>query len=315
MLENDALRPPQFSPFTCAKTPADAAGCAAWGALNAHDPSLIEADGAFYAFSTGNSGQDLYQIRRSPDLIRWEYVGQAFSGAAALGRVTARLRAVYGKPFENTTLWAPDVVPAPGGGYWLYGCYTAEFGNNYSVLFLAYAPQICGPYSVSGELVVSGGNWGGTPNAIDPQIVCDAQGRMFMTYGSFFGGIRLLELDAATGQRKDGFSFEDFRSGKISARQYYGERLLDADDAEGSVAAFCSNVPVYPRFPFGAAVPGPQRKNYYYLMASRGSLFRDYNMRVWRSESLGSFESAGYGREGKTFRLVYLAAFPCGKRV
>ena len=207
----------------------------------------LEADGFFYAFSTGNNGQDLYQIRRSPDLVHWEYVGQAFPDPAALSPVLAQLRAVYGKPIENTTLWAPDVVPATGGGYWLYGCFTAEFGKNYSVLFLAHASQICGPYSVSQSLVVSGGHWGETPNAIDPQILYDERGRMFMTYGSFFGGIRLLELNPETGARKDGFSWEDYRAGKIAARQYYGERLLDADDAEGSVAAYCANVPVYPR--------------------------------------------------------------------
>ena len=120
---------PLLSPLSRERDPAG------WGILNAHDPSLIEADGFFYAFSTGNNGQDLYQIRRSPDLVRWEYVGQAFPDPAALSPVLAQLRAVYGKPIENTTLWAPDIVPAAGGGYWLYGCFTAEFGNNYSVLF------------------------------------------------------------------------------------------------------------------------------------------------------------------------------------
>ena len=167
-------------PFGRAESPAE------WGILNAHDPSLIEADGVFYAFSTGNNGQDLYQIRRSPDLVRWEYVGQAFPDGA-LGPVLAQLCAVYGKPVENTTLWAPDVVPAAGGGYWLYGCFTAEFGNNYSALFLAHAAQICGPYTVAENLVVSGGQLGMTPNAIDAQIVYGADGKMFMTYGSFFG--------------------------------------------------------------------------------------------------------------------------------
>lgn len=294
MDKQTTLLQPPLPPFGRAESPAE------WGILNAHDPSLIEADGVFYAFSTGNNGQDLYQIRRSPDLVRWEYVGQAFPDAAALGPVLAQLCAVYGKPVENTTLWAPDVVPAAGGGYWLYGCFTAEFGNNYSALFLAHAAQICGPYTVAENLVVSGGQWGMTPNAIDAQIVYGADGKMFMTYGSFFGGIRVLELDAATGRRKDGFSWDDYRSGRISARQYYGERLLDADDAEGSVAAFCENVPVFPRHtPFDAPVLPPQHKNFYYLMASRGSLFRDYTMRLWRSETPGSFEGAGYGRAGK----------------
>ena len=43
-----------------------------WDTFGAHDPSVIEADGWFYVFSTGAFGQDYYQIRRSRDMIRWE---------------------------------------------------------------------------------------------------------------------------------------------------------------------------------------------------------------------------------------------------
>ncbi len=296
MVKNDAFFPknPQFSPFSREKTPA------AWGTLNAHDPSLLETEGAFYAFSTGNNGQDNYQIRRSPDLVHWQYVGQAFPDPAALSPVFAQLGAVYGKPVENTTLWAPDVVPAAGGGFWLYGCYTAVFGNNYSVMFLAHSPRPCGPYRYVAALAVSGGNWGETPNAIDPQIFYDRSGRMFCAYGSFFGGIRVLELNPATGVRLDGFTFEEYRAGKISERQYYGGKLLDSDDAEGSVVAFRRGVPVYPRVRIGEPMPAPQCKDFYYLMASRGSLFRDYTMRLWRSSAPAEGFAAGeYGRSGK----------------
>ena len=40
------------------------------------------------------------------------------------------------------------------------------------------------------------------PNAIDPCILFDANGKLWMTYGSWSGGICILELDAATGQPK-----------------------------------------------------------------------------------------------------------------
>ena len=38
------------------------------------------------------------------------------------------------------------------------------------------------------------------PNAIDPTVFYDADDRMWMVYGSWSGGIFLLELDPATGQ-------------------------------------------------------------------------------------------------------------------
>ena len=37
------------------------------------------------------------------------------------------------------------------------------------------------------------------PNAIDPSVFFDADGRLWMVYGSWSGGIFLLELDPATG--------------------------------------------------------------------------------------------------------------------
>ena len=182
-----------------------------WGVFGVHDPSMIEADGWYYVFSTGTFRRDLYQIRRSKDLIHWEFVGEAFDGFAELAPVVGTLKRIYGGDVRTENLWAPDVVPAKKGGYWLYGCYTGVFGNNYSVIYLAYSKNIEGPYRYSDMLVVSGGNWGLTPNAIDPQIFYDAEGRMWLTYGSFYGGIRILELDPETGLRKDGFTYEMYK--------------------------------------------------------------------------------------------------------
>ena len=38
-------------------------------------------------------------------------------------------------------------------------------------------------------------------NAIDPAVTFDADGRLWMSFGSFWGGIKLIELDPATGKR------------------------------------------------------------------------------------------------------------------
>ena len=131
---------PHFTPLvTDINAPA-----AQWGEFSAHDPSLIEEGGVFYAFSTGNRGENNYQIRRSADLIHWEYVGQPFpQGIPA--EATRELEAAYGAAPRNFKLWAPDVVRGADGRFWLYGCYTAVFGDNYSVIFLARAEKDGGP--------------------------------------------------------------------------------------------------------------------------------------------------------------------------
>ncbi len=273
-----------------------------WGVFGVHDPSMIEADGYYYVFSTGTFRRDLYQIRRSKDLIHWEFVGEAFTGFDELKPVVGTLKKIYGGDVRTENLWAPDVVPAYGGGYWLYGCYTGVFGNNYSVIYLAHADGIEGPYRYVEMLVVTGGNWGLAPNAIDPQIFYDGAGRMWMTYGSFYGGIRILELDPATGLRKDGFTFDMFEKREIGREEYYGRRILTTTNAEGSVVAYHPGVPVYTGDIFAEA-ENPARwekKDLFYLMCSADSLSMDYNMRVWASESPdGGYMQCPYGRAGQ----------------
>ncbi len=293
-------RDPQFGELICPAKGAEPAPCE-WDVFGAHDPSVIEADGYYYVFSTGAFGQNYYQIRRSRDFIHWEYVGQAFpQGLASLREMTRELFAVYGKRSTNDTLWAPDVVPAAGGGYWLYGCYTARFGDNYSAIFLAHADAVAGEYHYVCTLVLSGGEWGKTPNAIDPQIVYDAQGRMFMTYGSWHGGIRVLELDPATGRRKDGFTYAQLRAGALTPEQYYGKDLTGTSSAEGSVMAYHSRVPVYGGDPFAEEDASKWRSEEgYLLVASCDDLARAYNMRCWASgDPCGGFTQPPYGTQG-----------------
>lgn len=274
-----------------------------WGTFGVHDPSMLEADGVYYVFSTGTFRRDMYQIRRSKDLVHWEFIGEAIPGGfSELKPVVDMLKSIYGGDVRTENLWAPDVLKGSDGKYWLYGCYTGVFGNNYSVIFLCKAENAEGPYRYEDMLVVSGGNWGLVPNAIDPQIFFDAENRMWMTYGSFYGGIRILELDPATGLRKDGYTFAMFREKKLSRGQYYGKRILTTTNAEGSVVAFHRSVPVYGGDIFAGAENKAlwARKDRFFLMASSDSLSRDYNMRVWASETPdGGYMSCPYGRAGQ----------------
>ena len=115
------------------------------------------------------------------------------------------------------------------------------------------------------------------PNAIDPTIYYDTNGKMYMCYGSWSGGIFTLEIDPATGrcihpktgQTADGRMVDSYFGTKISGG--YGK------SGEG---------------PFIEYNPDT---GYYYLWVTYGGLVATggYNMRVFRSESpLGPFTDA-----------------------
>lgn len=68
------------------------------------------------------------------------------------------------------------------------------------------------------------------PNCIDPAIFTDADGRMWMNYGSWSGGIFLLEIDPTTG-------YPIYPVDDKDADPYYGYRLIGGGhhSAEGII--------------------------------------------------------------------------------
>ncbi len=269
-----------------------------WQEGCAHDPSLLEWEGRFYAFSTDTFGAPGgYQIRVSDDLLHWEYYGTAFhmEGAAALYRahkgdaahgnlqaaydwcVTPVSEVGYGvctRTDGNMSFWAPHCVRGTDGKFWLYYCLTGYFGGSKSCIGLAKSERPDGGFVSEALLVQSPAGWR-TPNAIDPQVFF-AEGRMFLVYGSYGLGIYLIELDPATGRRKEEMGYADFASGKRTFGEYYGTRLASGS-LEGGVVHYHEGVKVLGK-------NGWTRKNYYYLMCSYGSLSSAYNMRCGRSE-------------------------------
>ena len=285
---------------------------------NVHDPSVIEVTengrSVYYVFSTDNMGPAFgYQIRRSEDLIHWEYVGCAIEGfnengapPSAANPVTPanELYEVYAL-LQNSgwngmyTLWAPDVVEGADGKYWLYGCWTAAFGQGHSAIFLCKADAVTGPYTFEDVIVYSYDGWEQGPNAIDPQIYY-ADGRMFMAYGSFGGGLWALELDPATGLRppSDPCYKADWAQlasqNSVPAAARYGTRLVSSENIEGPVVAYHENVPLYSGSVNEFSASAVTYENRYYLMGSAGSLSSTYNMRSFHSASpTAGYEAAG----------------------
>ncbi|MEK3888219.1 glycoside hydrolase family 43 C-terminal domain-containing protein [Bacillus sp. FSL K6-3431] len=111
---------------------------------------------------------------------------------------------------------------------------------------------------------------GNFPNAIDANLFYDEEGKLWMTYGSWSGGIFILEIDKATGKAiypgKDGTT-ED---GRLIDR-YFGTKISGGFGKSGE----------------GPYVVYDKNTGYYYLYVTYGWLGADgeYNMRLFRSKN------------------------------
>lgn len=119
------------------------------------------------------------------------------------------------------------------------------------------------------------------PNAIDPAIYTDPDGRMYMCYGSWSGGIFTLEIDKATGRcihPKTGTTPD----GRM-VDSYFGTKISGGWGKSGE----------------GPFIEYNAETGFYYLFVTYGGLTSTggYNMRVGRSRSpLGPFKDAA-GRD------------------
>jgi arabinan endo-1,5-alpha-L-arabinosidase len=152
-----------------------------------HDPAIIREADTYYLFCTGGT------IRRSKDLHHWS---------------------VSGKVFEKLPEWATREIPGAHGGYWapdisfyqgMYRLYYAvsTFGKNDSAIGLA-TNKTLDPESLDYKWVDEGmvfrSHRGDDFNAIDPNLVTDAQGGQWLDFGSFWGGSKMRRIDPATGK-------------------------------------------------------------------------------------------------------------------
>ena len=108
------------------------------------------------------------------------------------------------------------------------------------------------------------------PNAIDPELFYDKEGKLWMTYGSWSGGIYILEIDESTG--KPIYPGIDSNEGDANfTDRYFGKRISGGFTQSGE----------------GADVVYDSETGYYYLTVTYGYLTSDggYNMRMFRSQN------------------------------
>jgi arabinan endo-1,5-alpha-L-arabinosidase len=153
----------------------------------AHDPTMIEADGVFYRFWTG----DDLPMASSTDLMNWT-AGAAVYRDGYPDWSREWLAGVSGQTFNFP--WAPD-VSFFNGKYHLYSSFSAKFGDNISCITHLTTDDIAsGDWTDHGPVICTEGD---EPyNAIDADVGFDTQGKPFLAFGSFWDGIMAFELDA-----------------------------------------------------------------------------------------------------------------------
>jgi len=163
------------------------------GEIQVHDPSTVIVSGnRYYSYGTGNG----LPVLTSDDGWTWRRAGSLMSAVPG-GKPGAEVLARGG---NNT--WAPDLIHL-GDKFFLY--YSAPGTQPKSAIGLLVgrtldpdSPEF--HWEDGGPVVWSDGVE--DSNAIDPGVLLGPDGRMWLSYGSYFGYIRLVELDPSTGKRR-----------------------------------------------------------------------------------------------------------------
>ena len=259
-----------------------------------HDPQIIVGDdGTYYCYGTHMTAAT------SQDLVKWTTWGDGVNSSNKIfdNLLTEPFDAFsfVGKNEQSGySVWAPSVIyNKKTGKYMMYFCTTSSYIK--SNICLATSDNIGGPFHYEKTIIysgftksdleltnfeeimgddvktrqryISGGAFNNQlwPNAIDPAMFYDADDRLWMVYGSWSGGIFILELDQETGE-----PIHPETDDENEVDKYYGKRLIGG---------------------FHHPIEGPyihydKNTGYYYLFLSYGNLQTDggYQMRVLRSD-------------------------------
>lgn len=158
------------------------------GLKNAHDPGTITKDGdTYFNFTTGTG----IWYSTSKDLVTW-------TGGPAPVFTTYPAWIKNKIPNFAGSFWAPDVIQMNGQYYLYYSVST--FGTSSSAIGVARSPSLKNPVWTDLGIVVESFGGASEINAIDPALFRDHDGKVYMSWGSFFGGIGLAEINQSTGK-------------------------------------------------------------------------------------------------------------------
>lgn len=201
-----------------------------------HDPVMIQQDGTYYIFCTGY-GISMFS---SKDLQSWTKLQPVFNEAPAWVKNVV--------PDFKNHIWAPD-VSYHNGQYYLYYS-VSVFAKNTSAIAVA-TNKTLNPADINYKWVDHGIVIQSVPNrdlwnAIDPNLVYDENNTPWLSFGSFWDGLKMVQLNA------DLLSVAEPQQWYTIARR---ERSFNLDDTD----------------PGDAALEAPfvfKKDGYYYLFLS-----------------------------------------------
>ncbi len=156
------------------------------GNVYSHDPCLIkEPNSLWWAFMTDEG----IGVKYSSDGLYWTQGTQVFSEELDWWRD-------YVPNMGDNDVWAPD-CEYYNGTYWLYYC-VSEYGTNTSAIGLASCSSILTGDWVDQGVVVKTASGTNSTNALDPNVCIDEDGDPWLSYGSWFNGIKVVKLNTST---------------------------------------------------------------------------------------------------------------------
>ncbi|WP_339350478.1 family 43 glycosylhydrolase [Bifidobacterium indicum] len=258
--------------------------------VSVHDPGVVKANGKYYLFGSHRAWA------RSTDLKHWEPFTNNLS--TDYQRILAPVWNSWPKQPSNPdvtgNMWAPDVIWNPTMHKWCM--YLSLNGGGFpyqkSTMVLLTADDIEGDWTLVGPVIYSGFNAADVDrtdvprvlgadadlhrydslqdtgiNMIDACVRDDGQGGLWMSFGSWFGGIWMIRLDPATGLRDYGTTYTTKPN---TSDAYYGHKLAGGFGNSGEGSALV------------------HRGGWWYLILSYGGLSQTggYQMREFRSRSI-----------------------------
>jgi arabinan endo-1,5-alpha-L-arabinosidase len=156
------------------------------GSVVVHDPSMVRTPaGRYLLYATGGG----LSYRTSTDRIAFSSGSDAFTTKPGWWSAYA------------TEAWAPD-ISYHGGTYLMYYA-VSTFGSNTSAIGLASSSTGL-PGSWSDDGIVYTSTSSSDYNAIDPNLFVDDDGTWWLSFGSWWTGIKMIRIDPATGKQYAG---------------------------------------------------------------------------------------------------------------
>ncbi len=226
--------------------------------ISVHDPVMIQSEGKYYLFCTGKG----IAFWSSTDMQHWTRLPSVFAVAPSWTESVV--------PGFKNHIWAPD-ISFHNGLYYLYYSVSA-FAKNTSAIGVATNvtldpenPAFC--WQDHGIVIQSHPHrdlW----NAIDPHLIVDSAGVSWLSFGSFWEGLKLVKMS------EDRLSIAEPQVWHTLAKRVRSPLLPDQEPGDAAIEA-----------PFIF-----EKNGYYYLFASFDYCCRGeestYKMVMGRSKSV-----------------------------